>query len=334
MAAGNFFQNMKQRVQSAYNNFFYPDMDAPAPATMEQGAGTAQADPVQQPMSYPQPQVNYPQPAQGNYQQPTGYPQPAQLNYQQPPQTTYQQPTFSAPQVDMNRQGGRGRRASQRAAGNVLELDRYQTQQPAAAQQPAAMQQTAAQQPAQPRPEADAQNMWVINVRGMSDCCSAISLLREGGTVLAVMENITDPPEMRRLVDTLSGACYSLSATITKLSRGGVYLLASRKMVVYTDQATKMMNSAGSRSYSYQQQPAPRQGIGVSIPPLAGASPRREEPAAAPRQQGFARQQAVPADAPSFFARPAPRDAAIPEFTAAPTNGSGYRPDDLTVGGF
>ena len=301
MNTGSFFQSVKQKVHSAYDNFFYRGMDAPAPVPMEQGADAVQADPAQ--------------PPQVSYQQPAGY---------QQPQTGYQQP-IAAPQVDLSRQGGRNRRAFQRAAGNVVEFDRYQAQQPAAAPQPV--------QPPQPQQEAAGQNTWVINVRGMSDCCSAITLLREGGAVLTVMENITDPAELHRLVDTLSGACYSLTATITKLSRSGVYLLAPKNVAVYTDQATRMMNNAGSRAHSYQQQPLSRQGAASAASQQAAAPQQREDPAAF-RQQGFARQASPSAAAPSFSARPVPQEATIPSFTAAEASGSGYRPDDLAAGGY
>ena len=326
MNTGSFFQNVKQKVHSAYDNFFYRGMDAPAPVPMEQGAdAAAQADPAQPPRVSYQQSAGYQQPV--GYQQLVGYQQPA--GYQQPtgyqqPQTGYQQP-IATPQVDLSRQGGRTHRASQRAASNVVELDRYQAQQPAAAPQPV--------QPPQPPQETAGQNTWVINVRGMGDCCSAITLLRGGGAVLTVMENITDPAELHRLVDTLSGACYSLTATITKLSRNGVYLLAPKNVAVYTDQATKMMNSAGSRTYSYQQQPLSRQGAAPAASQQA-AAPQQREDSAVSRQQGYARQVSPSAAAPSFYARSVPQEAAVPSFTAAESSGSGYRPDDLAAGGY
>ena len=71
------------------------------------------------------------------------------------------------------------------------------------------------------------------------------------------MDSITDPNEMRRYVDTLNGASFSLGCTMTRVSlRFGVYLLAPATVTVYTDQVTTQMNMqsrAPQRPRSYAQ---------------------------------------------------------------------------------
>ena len=161
------------------------------------------------------------------------------------------------------------------------------------------------------------------------------------------MENVTDPTEMRRLVDTLSGACYSLTATITKVSRYGVYLLAPQPVAVFADQATNMMNSAPGRQprsnqaamahqqrmnypgyqpyqqqAGYQQQPAyPRQEPQSPYPPQSYYN-EPQQPAS------FTQRSAMPEEAPrDFYQRFAAQDAQAPAF-APQQAGYGYAPDD------
>ena len=321
MAAGDFFQNLKGKMQNIYNGFFYDGEEAPArESQQEEAAEPMQETGFQQPVNYQQPvgyqqPVNYQQPAgyqqPVNYQQPVGYQQP--VNYQQP--APYQQPAapagYAAPQAEAPRQGGRARRMNQRAQSNVVDFGAYQAYQAATPVEEAPVQQSAA--------PAALPGTRVINARGMGDCRSAITLLREGDAVLIVLENITDPAEMRRLVDTLSGACYSLTATITKVSRGGVYLLAPQEMAVYTDQITSQMNSIANHTYSAQQPQQPQQ--------PAAAMPEQVP-------QGFAQRTAAPAAAaPSFYARSVPQNTAAPSFSARQPSG-GYRPDEMAAGAY
>ena len=291
----------------------YPDVADPAFSQPQTVAYQNQplnyvAYAAQQPAQQP-PVYNYgnPQPAY-QPQQPAYQPQPAQQPvYQAPaqPQAAAFQPTTT-----------RNRRVDRTPAENkVLDFAAYQ--------------QPAAEQDAAP---ANAWNARIINARGMGDCRSAITLLRSGDTVLIVLENINDPAEMRRLVDTLSGACYSLTATITKVSRYGVYLLAPQAVAVYADQTTNQMNSAPVRSQMRSSQIA--YSAAAAQPPYAGAmqQPQRsayqQNPYYAPQQDAFTQRTAAPEEsAQPFYARPTPQAGQMPAFSTQPA-GYGYAPDD------
>ena len=304
MAVGDFFGNLKNTVKSAYNNFFYNGRQAPVPQMQEA----------------------YPEPQQQEYsQQMGGYQQFSQQDYRQP---AYQQPVYRQPQPQAQpAPQSRMRRAqmhAQRQEENVVDFGAYQQsigrQNPQAAEPPA--QETA-------RQTASLLSARVINARSMGDCRSAITLLRNGDAVVIVLENISDPTEMRRLVDTLSGACYSLTATITKVSRSGVYLLAPQTLAVFADQATNMMNaSPAARAQSRNYQPA-YTGQRVSYAPQ-----QREAQPAQPQQpyggpQGFTQRAAEPEEASqNFYQRPAPQMAQTPAFSAQPV-GYGYAPDEI-----
>ena len=197
----------------------------------------------------------------------------------------------------------------------------------------------------------------------------AITLLRAGDAVLVTMENVKDPAEMRRLVDTLSGACYSLSASITKVSRYGVYLLAPQTMVVYADQLINQMNGAAPKvqrpMYQTGQRPGYQpQAAGVYQPPQANPyqpqqpsyqqpayqpqQPSYQQPAYQPQQEAAYHQpQANPYQPPqsaftqrtaapeentgSFYARPQQMQAPqMPAFSSQSAN-TGYVPDDMEV---
>ena len=95
----------------------------------------------------------------------------------------------------------------------------------------------------------------VISARGVGDCYSAITQLRQGDMVVLVMDHISDPAEMRHYVDMLSGACYSLRATITKLSRHGAYLICPNRVRVYVDSSTNQLNSASRQPQRPLQNP-------------------------------------------------------------------------------
>jgi len=250
------------------------------------------------------PQGGYQQPQQQPYAaQPQGY--QTQAGYQQPQQAyapDYQQQTVNQAYVPP-----RNRRAAQHAqhVENVVQFPGQPAavppqQAPAAAQQQAAPQQPAAQKQ---QPAA-----CVINVRSIADCRSAIGILRTGDCVIAVMDSIADQAEVRRYVDTLNGACFSLGCTMTRTSaRVGVYFLAPVGMQVLTDQATTQMNSqsrAPQRARAVQspfqapyqaQQPAyaPRsQQPGVFTAPQGGYQQ--------PQQAGYAQQPFTPQQQPAY----------------------------------
>ena len=286
----------------------YPDVADPAFSQPQTVAYQNQplnyvAYAAQQPAQQP-PVYNYgnPQPAY-QPQQPAYQPQPAQQPvYQAPaqPQAAAFQPTTT-----------RNRRADRTPAENkVLDFAAYQ--------------QPAAEQDAAP---ANAWNARIINARGMGDCRSAITLLRNGDSVLIVMENVTDPAEMRRLVDTLSGACYSLTATITKVSRYGVYLLAPQSVAVYADQTTNQMNGAPMRPV---QQRGYQQPYAAAQQRPAVQSYQQPQAAYAP-QSPFTRRQTPAQEAPRpFYTRTAPQNTPAQSFAAQPA-GYGYAPDETVA---
>ena len=245
----SFFNGPRAEEEAAYN---------PAPAASDSGyyaqpqqqaAPQQSAQPYAQPAYDPQPQQSayqasayqqpYAQPAyqQNAYQQPAYQAQPYQQP-QQPVQPQMQQPAYSASPLQQGYQPQqRNRRSAQHA---------QQPQQPEAENVvpfPGIAQQS---QQAQPQQSAPAKQLsaCVVNARSIADCRNAIGILRTGDCVIAVMDSIADQAEVRRYVDTLNGACFSLGCTMTRLSaRVGVYLLAPAGMQVYTDRTTTQMNA-------------------------------------------------------------------------------------------
>ena len=329
MAVAELFGTVKSKAKKLYDRFFYADNDAPVP----EGQGGYYAGQEQPQNGAPQQQYP-PYGAQPVYQQPV-YQQPVyQHSFAGPvfPQneqnTAYQQPGgYQQPA-----QQPRNRRTAQHAAqqaGNIVDFTAFQQSQ-------------SFQQPQQPEQESAPQqgtsllNARVINARNMGDCRSAITLLRKGDAVLVVMESISEPGEMRRLVDTLSGACYSLTATITKVSRSGVYFLAPQTMAVFTDQTTNLMNNVPLRTQAPNYQPVygnqrPAYQAQPFIPQQSAAQQQPVQQAAYQGAMGFTQRAAAPEEAPqSFYQRPAPQTAPTPEFSAQPA-GYGYTPDDSSA---
>ncbi|MBQ6961961.1 MAG: cell division protein SepF [Clostridia bacterium] len=352
MAVGDLFGNLKNSVKTAYNNFFYSGRQAPPTRTKEtyqdaqnqaysqQEAGYQQQNAYQQPYqqqgAYQQPyqqQGAYQQPyqQQGAYQQSYQQQGAYQQSYQQ--QGAYQQPYQQQPQSQSAQ--GRARRMQMHAGRqqeNVVDFGSYQQSMGRQPVQPDQSAEASVQEAAQQT--ASLMSARVINARGMGDCRSAITLLRNGDAVVIVMENIAEPSEMRRLVDTLSGACYSLTATITKVSRHGVYLLAPQTMAVFADQATNTMNSAPARPQARNYQPG-FMGQRVTYAPQQQAAqpgqPQPQQPYAG--GQAFTQRAAAPEEArQNFYQRPAPQMAQPPAFSAQPA-GYGYAPDDMQAAG-
>lgn len=328
MATGDFFGNLKQKARALYNNFFYEGEEAPAPQQMQEEAYPQQEQPYQQqaPQGYAQQQAYQAPYAQAYQPQQQSYQQQAyqQQAYQQPQQPVYQNSAYQ-------QQQHRNRRAQQHQENNVVDFGAYQQnnaayQQPQQGYQPqAAPQQEQPQAQAPAAPASEMPSARVINARGMGDCRSAITLLRNGDAVIIVLENVTDPAEMRRLVDTLSGACYSLTATITKLSRYGAYLLAPQTMAVYTDQVTNQMNGAPGRPQPRNYQP----NYTANAPQRPAYQPQQAPQMNYAPQQGFIQRAAAPEEAAQpFYARTAPQQAQPPAFSAQPT-GYGYVPDEM-----
>ncbi|NLA53847.1 MAG: cell division protein SepF, partial [Clostridiales bacterium] len=76
----------------------------------------------------------------------------------------------------------------------------------------------------------------------------AMSCLRRGQCTLIVMDQLVDKAEIRRYVDMLTGACYALNGTMTRLSsKIGFYIMAPAAMTVYTDPTTSNANAPQPR---------------------------------------------------------------------------------------
>lgn len=310
MAFQDIVQSAK-RFFGADNSFFHGPRDAyepqntreEAPAPHAEAPIPPQADPAYQQQGYNQSayqQPAYQQPqgyGQPAYQQPQGYAQPA---YAQAPQQGYAQQGY-APQPQQPQQQNaqpffqQGYRPPQpqQTAGEPYVAPRNRRS--AQHQQQMPQQGYAPQQPQQPDPigtvvpfpgaapqpqqPAAMPKACVTNVRGIGDCRNAIGMLRNNDCVIAVMDSIADQAEVRRYVDTLNGACFSLGCTMTRLSaRVGVYLLAPAGMTVYTDQATLQMNSQSRVPQRPQQRPAAPQGF---------RAPYQQQPSPYAPPQGF-----------------------------------------------
>ena len=248
-----------------------------------------------------QQQAPYPQGYQQQaYQQ--GYQQP----YQQQPQQAYQQPvTQFAAQVEEQR--SRNPQAQQPDPQKVVPFPGSYS----------------GEQPQDVKPAS----VRVITIRGFNDCRSAISYLRAGEILLVVMDGIQDQAEMRRYVDMMAGACFSLSASITKVSRYGSYLAAPGQVSVWADPVISQMNGTGRRAarpaqpqnsyrtYQGDYQQGAAQGYGYQEP-----APQNAYHPYAPNVQNAA------ADGTEFYARQPQPTPEQPPFEAQ-ERGTGYAPD-------
>ena len=251
---------------------------------------------------YPEYQQAPQQPMYAQHGQYYQQPNPAyQQQYQRPAQQeAYQQPRsqFTA-QVEEQRQ--RNRQDGQK----IVNFPGYSAEAPL-------------QQQPQATESVPGANIRVINLRGVNECRSAIALLRAGDVLVVVMDNVGDPAEMRRYVDTLSGACFSLSATITKVSRSGAYLVAPSGVSVFADMVTSQMNGA---QRAYNRQTAARQAARQpSYQPYA--QPAYQEPQ---QQNGFEQRAAQQAPMTEFYAQQPVGAPAQPSFE--PQQNNGYVPD-------
>lgn len=248
-----------------------------------------------------QQQAPYPQ----GYQQ-QGYQQGYQQPYQQQPQQAYQQPvTQFAAQVEEQR--SRNPQAQQPDPQKVVPFPGSYS----------------GEQPQDVKPAS----VRVITIRGFNDCRSAISYLRAGEILLVVMDGIQDQAEMRRYVDMMAGACFSLSASITKVSRYGSYLAAPGQVSVWADPVISQMNGTGRRAarpaqpqnsyrtYQGDYQQGAAQGYGYQEP-----APQNAYHPYAPNVQNAA------ADGTEFYARQPQPTPEQPPFEAQ-ERGTGYAPD-------
>ncbi len=273
----------------------------------QQGAYQPQQAAYPQQNAYQPQQAAYPQ--QGAYQQQAAYPQQGayqpQNAYQQPVQQPYpQNPGYAAQPMQ-----GYG---FQPAPEAQMETPAFQSQfaPNARAQQPAQPQRNRRSQQHQqesapenivPFPGAESvkavqpMDAYVINVFNIQACRQAMSCLRRGQCTLIIMDQLTDRNETRRFVDMLTGACYALGGTMTRLStRIGFYLMAPPTMTVYTDAVTSNANSARPQAQMPLRQTA--QDFMAQVMPEAPQmafqqrQPRQEAPQTgyAPDARGYA----------------------------------------------
>ena len=295
MALSNSLMRFKDKVTSAVNNFFYPRNEYPEDERVSGRRGGFGGRSRARGAGENEREIE-----NGGWGEPGADPYGMNGGAFTPPAPQVSSPyqgtnPYTAPQQPAQAQASRP--AWQQGMGG------WQAPQQAAPQQPAP-QQTAPQQPApQPRdnlvyfpsqeaapsPEAEsAVAARVINARTVSDCYSAITQLRLGDVVVLVMDSITDPAEMRHYVDMLSGACYSLRATITKLSRHGAYLICPSRVRVFVDAATNQLNSTARQPQRPLQNPYGQVRGGeyaASYPPYQQPYPQ-QEPNRGPFDQG------------------------------------------------
>ena len=316
-AKDNFFTRLKNTASQKVNRFLYGDRDS--------GYGYSSGavydvndppyEPEQQPTRrrrgqyreerYAQDEQRVNEQQQQMYQQ-QAYQQGYQQPYQQQPQQAYQQPvTQFAAQVEEQR--SRNPQAQQPDPQKVVPFPgSYSGEQP---------------QDAKPA------SVRVITIRGFNDCRSAISYLRAGEILLVVMDGIQDQAEMRRYVDMMAGACFSLSASITKVSRYGSYLAAPGQVSVWADPVISQMNGTGRRAarpaqpqnsyrtYQGEYQQGAAQSYGYQEP-----APQNAYNPYAPNVQNAA------ADGTEFYARQPQPTPEQPPFEAQ-ERGTGYAPD-------
>ncbi len=190
------------------------------------------------------------QAAQAPWQQPA---QAQQASWQMPQQAAWQQ---SAPQGTQQRAPQSAAPRPQQSSGFQTQIDpfgqvrnrrgsRHREEPEAAWAQPQA--ENLVQFPGADRQQAAAPQQvdaYVINVFNLNSCRQAMSCLRRGQCTLIVMDQLFDKAEIRRYVDMLTGACYALGGTMTRLSsKIGFYIMAPSGMTVYTDPTTSNANA-------------------------------------------------------------------------------------------
>ncbi len=303
----NLFSNLKYKAQTAMSRFLYEErgtgygsgayMDDEPPFEAEEKPRRGRRSAQQRVTEQVPEEQTWQAPYQGMYQQ-----QPVQPMYQQQPiQQPAQQPqpiTQFAAQVEEQRS-----RAKQDNPNVVQFPGTYAGEQPVQEQQPQS-------------------GICVLNLRNNSDCRLAISMLRQGNALMIIMENIGEPAEMRRYVDTLSGACFSLNATITKVSRHGAYLLAPGTFAVMADSATSQMNSVQRRPQAAQQQRTAN-----PYAPQAGAyAPSYQNPT---DENGFEYRAPAPEPQQAAFYYQQPAQAPVTPNFENQRPGTGYVPDRM-----
>ena len=263
-------------------------------------------------------------PQQSAYQPQQSAYQPQQSGYQpqfKPAAAAEGQPMYSQFSAQMPQQ--RNRRVQQ-----------YQSQhaaQPAETGHVVPFPGTHAQEaPAVPSAERDSSvNVRLIVLRRINDCHSAISFLRNGDAVIVTMDQIPEQSEKRRYVDILSGACFSLSATITKVSQYGTYLIAPGKVRVLADAVISQMNN-GVQTPASPQGNAPR--TNPMYRPGTYQQPQPMQYAQAPvsDENGFVQSAPAPQMMQgNFYDRQPYAAPQSPSFESRNASGAGYVPDRM-----
>lgn len=198
---------------------------SPTPPPDAYGPYGYYADQVRADPSHGQPMPDAARP-QTSHQDP--YAAPAQGAYN-PPESFPQYQT----QINAESQPRRNRRSQQHSAqGPAQPMPSPENVVPFPGSQQAVM---------EPARQLDA---YVVNVSSIQACRQAMSCLREGQCTLVVIDQVADKAEMRRYVDMLTGACYALGGTMTRLSaKIGFYVMAPQGMTVYTDPVTTAANT-------------------------------------------------------------------------------------------
>lgn len=322
----NRFFNGAREGEDAGNDYYAPQGAASRAQEYAppQSYQPPQAAPYgQQPGFAQQGYAGYQQPQQPAYQQPAS-PYPPQSGYQQAPAQEYaayqQSPAqeyggFQQQTVNQAYVPPRNRRSVQHAPAreNVVPFPG------AAAPQQQMQPQAAAAPQAAPAAEQKKPSACVINVRNISDCRSAIGILRAGDCVIAVIDSIADQSEVRRYVDTLNGACFSLGCTMTRTSsRVGVYFLAPVGMQVLTDQTTTQMNAqsrAPQRPRSAQPmfQSAAPQTPYAARPGFSPYTPPQQSPVSPQPQYSAAQQPAYSQQPQTAYAPQEPAQSYTPD---------------------
>ncbi len=294
----NVFSSLKNKAQTMISRFLYE----------ERGSGYGSGAYMDDDPPY---EEERPRRSRRNEQQRSYEEQPAEQAWQAPYQGTYaqqEQPQYAPPQQSPQP-------VTQFSAQLEEQQSRSRQENPNMVPFPG----TYAQE--QEQPQASPWGICVLNLRSNAECRLAISMLRQGNALMVIMENVGDSAEMRRYVDTLSGACFSLNATITKVSRHGAYLLAPGQISVMADAVTSQMNSVQRRPQAAAQPRAQRASYAPqqSAYPSSYQTPTDENgfeyraPAPEPQQQGFYYRQPQPAPAMPAFENQRPGAGYVPD---------------------
>ena len=310
MAISEKLNKFKNSAQKLFDKFFYENEEEAAgaedfqeqsaqpyagqPYAQQVNAARTVNAPYGQPVSRPVQQQTAPQAQMPVFNTQQAQQVPAAPLFTQPQQAP-QQRAF-APQADIPQYNSVFRSRE----------ERQQAEQPAAAEGTQVASPAAAPAPVTLGQASRLPGIRVMCVRTIADCRASIALLRQGDAVLISMEGLSDANVMRRLVDTLSGACFSLSATITKVSRYGAYLMAPSSTGVYCDSVISRMNMP------VRPRPVPQEAVPAGA--QDGAAPRHRSYSQQIMEQGFRPgAQETPAEPERAFSRTGQEDLYRPE---------------------